>query len=163
MRSIRFEFRLATFWLLGALYLGGAQWLFSMNRPTTPALSAYDSFYVIAHFHYVLTLIAAFLLFAAIYFVLESVAHLPIRRSLAAAHFGATIIGVSLIFLPMQVLRLTVVSGRGGDLASSFKLANNVSSAGYLLTLFGLALFLALLIDALWRRFGPSQPLLGAR
>ena len=141
-------------WLLGALYVSVAPWLFP-PRPLPPAPGEWS--YVIRHEHYVFSLAAASLFFAALYFFLETALRLPLRRWLKLIHFGAMFLGVNLILLPTQILRLGGLPKGGSDPIPFFELCNAISSAGYLITLAGLGVFVLLLIDATWRQIRPSH------
>jgi heme/copper-type cytochrome/quinol oxidase subunit 1 len=159
MRSFRYVATAA--WLLGAAYAWSARSLWNPGRAPSPLEPAHETYYVVSHLHYAVSMTTAFLAFAGIYFVLERVGA-RVRRWLAALHFGATFIGVNIIFLPVLVARFAGAPTRNMDISSSYDLFNRISLAGYFLIWVGLAAFLALLIDALWRRFRPSQPLASA-
>jgi cytochrome c oxidase subunit I len=163
MRRIRLPFGPTSLWLLGALYAAGAQWLVSANQPASPASNSAMTYFVLAQTHYSVSLTVAFLAFAAIYFVLERVARLRIRRWLGQAHFWAMFIGVNLIMLPALLARFEGLRSPDGDLATTFERYDAISLAGYVATLAGVVVFAVLLIDALLRRFRPSQAPLGAR
>jgi heme/copper-type cytochrome/quinol oxidase subunit 1 len=156
MRSLRSGF--ALLWLLGAGSVAAAQAL-AFAAPAT----LHDTFYVIVHPQYVIGIPAAFVLIAAVYWVLESAARLPLRRWLAWGHFGATALGVALLSVPRLMLPLIAEPERTIDPVATFALLNRVTAAGYLLIVGGMALFVLLLIDAGWRRLGPGQSLASAR
>jgi cytochrome c oxidase subunit I len=154
--SVRFGF--ATLWLLGAVFVVVTSELESFRTAALARLSVHDTYYVVAHSHYVLSLAAGLAAIAAVYWVAERAARLPLRRWLAWAHFAVTLLGVLLISAPRVVLLSFGMPERGVDLVKTFTLLNGFSSAGYFLVIAGLALFIVLLIDAGRRQIGPSHP-----
>jgi len=109
----------------------------------------HDTYYVVAHFHYVLSMGAVFALFAAFYYWFTKMTGLQYREQLAHMHFVVTFIGVNLTFFPMHFLGLAGMPRRIPDYADSFRLWNSVASYGSLLTVTGLIIFIYLLYDAL--------------
>ncbi|HEY1753544.1 MAG TPA: hypothetical protein VGG29_19965 [Caulobacteraceae bacterium] len=154
MRSFRFRFGFAALWLLGAALVAGAQ-ASEQLAALRPAFRG--TYYVISHPQIAISFPAAFLVIAAVYWVLEA-ARLPMRRPLAWAHFAATALGVALLFAPRLLLSPLDEPRRGVDPMAAFELLSRVSMAGYALIFAGIALFILLLIDAGRRRIGPSHP-----
>jgi heme/copper-type cytochrome/quinol oxidase subunit 1 len=149
-------------WLLCALGLALFGWL-SPPLALPPPRPHVIVYIIKQRFPMSLRLELAFLLIAAIYFVLQSIARLPTRLWLGVAHFGTTLVGVVLIVFPMLITRLAGLTPRGGDISATFALYTSISAAGQLMIAVGVIFFLALLIDAVLRRFSPSQPVPGAR
>jgi cytochrome c oxidase subunit 1 len=124
--------------------LGGLTGIVLANSGLDIAL--HDTYYVVAHFHYVLSMGAVFGLFAAFYywfsFFKTTINHIkvPVQyyECIGVVHFWVTFIGVNLTFFPMHFLGLAGMPRRIPDYADSFYLWNAVASFGSLLTFFGL-------------------------
>jgi cytochrome c oxidase subunit 1 len=111
-----------------------------------------DTYYVVAHFHYVLSLGAVFSIFAGFYYWFEKMWGVKYNEALGAAHFWITFVGVNMIFFPQHFLGLQAMPRRIVDYPQAFSYWNYVSSVGYAITLVGLAVFLSVLVEAAVRR-----------
>jgi len=93
----------------------------------------HDTYFVVAHFHYVLVPGAVFAIMAAVYYWLPKwTGHYPHER-LAQVHFWLSVIGVNLTFFPMHFSGLAGMPRRIPDYALQFADFNMVSSLGALL------------------------------
>jgi len=111
-----------------------------------------DTYYVVAHFHYVLSLGAVFAIFAGFYYWFEKMWGVKYNEILGAAHFWVMFVGVNIVFFPMHFLGAQGMPRRYVDYPDAFAFWNKVSSTGYLITLVSIALFLAMLVEAIVRR-----------
>ena len=114
--------------------------------------SLHDTYYVIAHFHYVLSLGAVFAIFAGFYYWFEKMWGVKYNEFLGALHFWLMFIGVNVIFFPQHFLGLQGMPRRYIDYPAAFSKWNYVSSIGYLITLGGMAVFFTMLLEAAIRR-----------
>jgi cytochrome c oxidase subunit 1 len=114
--------------------------------------SFHDTYYVVAHFHYVLSLGAVFAIFAGFYYWFEKMWGVKYNEFLGAAHFWVMFIGVNLIFFPQHFLGMQGMPRRYVDYPDAFALWNKVSSFGYAVTLVGVVIFLIMLLEAAVRR-----------
>jgi cytochrome c oxidase subunit 1 len=111
-----------------------------------------DTYYVVAHFHYVLSLGAVFAIFAGFYYWFEKMWGVKYNEVLGAAHFWVMFVGVNIVFFPMHFLGAQGMPRRYVDYPDAFAFWNKVSSTGYLITLVSIAIFLIMLVEAIVRR-----------
>ncbi|MGH7011282.1 MAG: cbb3-type cytochrome c oxidase subunit I, partial [Caulobacteraceae bacterium] len=112
----------------------------------------HDTYYVIAHFHYVLSLGAIFSIFGGFYYWFEKMWGVRYNETLGKIHFWLTFIGVNVVFFPQHFLGLQGMHRRSVDYPAAFAFWNAVSSIGYGITFAGLLVWFAVLVDAMARR-----------
>jgi len=115
-------------------------------------IALHDTYYVVAHFHYVLSMGAVFALFAGFYYWLEKIIGIKYDEDLGQIHFWLTFFGVNITFFPMHFLGLAGMPRRIPDYPDMFAFWNKVSSFGSLLSVFGVLVFLFILFKALHMR-----------
>ncbi len=154
------EFKIPMLWAIGFIFLftiGGVTGVVLANAGIDHAL--HDTYYVVAHFHYVLSLGAVFAIFAAWYYWFEKMYGIKYNVFFAGAHFWLMFIGVNIIFMPQHFLGLQGMPRRYVDYNEAFSLWNHVSTWGYLITLLGvLAFFVGIAASVLQRRKGVANP-----
>jgi len=104
-------------------------------------LALHDTYYVVAHFHYVLSLGAVFALFAGLYFWLYKISGNWYNEEYGQIHFWATFIGVNLTFFPMHFLGLAGMPRRIPDYPDIFANWNKVASYGAIISFVATILF----------------------
>jgi len=113
----------------------------------------HDTYYVVAHFHYVLSLGAVFAIFAGFYYWFEKIVGVPYSETLGKLHFWITFIGANVTFFPMHFLGLAGMPRRIPDYPDAFAGWNAVASYGSYMNLFGTLLFFAIIALALTNKY----------
>jgi cytochrome c oxidase subunit 1 len=108
-------------------------------------VSLHDTYYVVAHFHYVLSMGAVFALFSGMYYWLNKISGALYIEELGQIHFWITFIGVNVTFFPMHWLGLAGMPRRIPDYPDTFAFWNRVCSWGSFISIIGVALFFYIL------------------
>ncbi|EGF89861.1 cytochrome c oxidase, subunit I [Asticcacaulis biprosthecium C19] len=140
-------------WAIGFIFLftvGGVTGVVLSNAPIDYSL--HDTYYVVAHFHYVLSLGAVFSIFAGFYYWYEKMFGIKYNAFLGTAHFWVMFVGVNLVFFPQHFLGLQGMPRRYVDYPTGFTYWNQVSTWGYAITLVGVLIFLVMLVESIVRR-----------
>jgi len=114
-------------------------------------LALHDTYYVVGHFHYVMSLGALFGIFAAFYYWAPKMWGRVYNDTLAKLHFWLTFIGVNLTFFPMHFSGLAGMPRRITDYPDAFAGWNMISSLGSYVSGIATLVFLWMLFDMLLR------------
>jgi heme/copper-type cytochrome/quinol oxidase subunit 1 len=109
-------------------------------------IAFHDTYYVVAHFHYVLSMGAVFGMFAAFYYWVGKMTGYQYPELLGRVHFWTFFIAVNLVFFPMHFLGINGMPRRIPDYPQAFANWNVVISLGTIFTLISLVLFLLVLV-----------------
>ncbi len=112
-------------------------------------IALHDTYYVVAHFHYVLSMGAVFALFAAFYYWIGKITGKQYNELLGQIHFWTMFIGVNITFFPMHFLGLAGMPRRIPDYPDAFIGWNYVASLGSIISLVSTVLFLYIIYDLL--------------
>jgi cytochrome c oxidase subunit 1 len=138
-------------WALGFIFMftvGGVTGVVLANAGVD--IDMQDTYYVVAHFHYVLSLGAVFSLFAGFYYWFPKMSGRMYNEMLGQLHFWIFFIGVNILFFPMHFLGMDGMQRRVPDYADAFAGWNRVASIGFFIMATSMILFF---VNILWSLF----------
>ncbi|HLF58018.1 MAG TPA: cytochrome c oxidase subunit I [Alphaproteobacteria bacterium] len=140
------EFKTPMLFALGMIFLftvGGVTGVVLANAGVDVVL--HDTYYVVGHFHYTMSMGALFTIFAGFYYWLGKMSGRQYPEKLGQLHFWLMFIGVNLTFFPMHFLGLAGMPRRIPDYPDAFAGWNMVASVGSYVSAAGVLVFLFLL------------------
>ena len=143
------EFKSPMVWAMGFIFLftvGGVSGVYLASGGVDDVV--HDTYFVVAHFHYVLSMGAVFSLFAGFYYWFPKMSGRMHSELLAHLHFWVFFIGVNMIFFPQHFLGLQGMPRRYPDFAPAYAYWNEISSLGYAVMAASMVLFFVNLIYA---------------
>jgi cytochrome c oxidase subunit I len=142
------SFKTPMVWAMGFIFMftvGGVTGVVLANGGLDDNL--HDTYYVVAHFHYVLSLGAVFSLFAGFYYWFGKMSGRMLNEFLGHLHFWVFFIGVNVLFFPMHFLGNQGMPRRYPDYAEAYAHWNEVASWGYAIMGVGVIIFF---INVFW-------------
>src|SRR5262245_40302072 len=146
--SIRFDTPML--WAIGFIFLftvGGVTGIVLANAGVDNAM--HDTYYVVAHFHYVLSLGAVFSIFGGFYYWLGKMSGRQYPEWAGRVHFWVSFVGANLTFFPQHFLGLAGMPRRYPDYPDAFAGWNHVSSIGAYIGALGAVWFVGVVLYTL--------------
>jgi cytochrome c oxidase subunit I len=145
------SFKTPMVWSLGFIFMftvGGVTGVVLANGGIDTYM--HNTYYVVAHFHYVLSLGAVFSLFAAFYYWFPKMSGRMYNEPLGQLHFWTFFIGVNVLFFPMHFLGLDGMPRRIPDFTEAYSYYNWIATQGYKIMIASMGIFF---VNVIWSLF----------
>jgi heme/copper-type cytochrome/quinol oxidase subunit 1 len=143
------DLKVPTLFALGFIFLftvGGVTGVVLANSGLDIAL--HDTYYVVAHFHYVLSMGAVFGMIAGFYYWFEKLFKLQYSEILGKIHFWLFFLGVNLTFFPMHFLGVAGMPRRIPDYPDAYFVFNQIASFGSYISVLSTLFFVLVVLES---------------
>jgi cytochrome c oxidase subunit 1 len=147
------KFSLRILWTLGFIFLfsvGGLTGLV-LSRARLD-VSLHDTYYVVAHFHYVLSIGAVYSIFAGFVYWFSLFTGVTLNSTFLKRQFLVIFVGVNVTFFPQHFLGIIGIPRRYSDYIDRLRFWNNISRLGRLISIFARLVFFTFIWEALFRK-----------
>ena len=158
------EFKSPMVWAMGFIFLftvGGVTGVVLANGGIDDNL--HDTYYVVAHFHYVLSMGAVFSMFAGFYYWFPKMSGRMHSEFLSHLHFWVFFVGVNIIFFPQHFLGIQGMPRRYPDYPAAYEYWNQISSIGYIVMAASMVIWFANIVYSFTAGKKAGQQSLGRR
>ncbi len=149
------SFKTPMMWAIGFIFMftvGGVTGVVLANGGVDNYM--HDTYYVVAHFHYVLSLGAVFGIFAGFYYWFGKMSGRMYNEFLGQVHFWVFFVGVNVLFFPMHFLGLDGMPRRYPDYPDAFQPYNDLATIGYMIMAASMVVFF---VNILWSMFAGKK------
>ena len=150
------SFKTPMLWAIGFIFMftvGGVTGVVLANGGIDTYMQ--DTYYVVAHFHYVLSLGAVFSLFAGFYYWFGKMSGKNYNEFLGQVHFWLFFLGVNILFFPMHFLGLDGMPRRIPDYPDAYAYWNHIATSyGYTIMAVSMGVFF---VNLFWSLFAGKK------
>nr|YP_009051504.1 cytochrome c oxidase subunit I [Tetranychus malaysiensis]AIH15665.1 cytochrome c oxidase subunit I [Tetranychus malaysiensis] len=143
------NFNVSMFWAMGFLIMfsiGGFTGIVASNSCLD--INLHDTYYIVAHFHYVLSMGAVFAIFSGLFLWVPLMYNMYFNNNMMKIHFWTSMMGVNITFFPQHFLGLMGMPRRYSDFNDAMYMWNMMSSMGSMMTFFSIIIMMFIFMES---------------